>query len=91
MGKQDNPENVTAARSAMNGAMSVLDQVRALITSLTPSPICDDCVTEKLGLSSREYANQKTRELARSDRFERRRDICAICYGEKLVTRRKPG
>jgi len=68
--------------------MSVLDDVRALILRLSPSPICDDCVAEKLSLSARQHANHMTRELAGSNGFERRRDICSICYGEKLVTRR---
>lgn len=68
--------------------MSVLDNVRALISRLSPAPICDDCVAEKLELTERQQANQKARELAGADRFERRRDICSICYGEKLVTRR---
>ena len=31
---------------------------------LAPDPICDDCITEKLGLSVRQHANHKTRELA---------------------------
>jgi hypothetical protein len=68
--------------------MSVLDDVRALIVRLSPSPICDDCVADKLNLSARQHANHMTRELAGSNGFERRRDICSICYGEKLVTRR---
>lgn len=68
--------------------MTVLDDVRALITRLSPSPICDDCVAEKLNLSVRQHANHKTRELAGSNGFERRRDICSLCFGEKLVTRR---
>lgn len=69
-------------------AMTVLEDVRALIARLSPSPICDDCVAEKLGLSIRQHANHKTRELAGSDGFERRRDVCSICAAEKLVTRR---
>jgi hypothetical protein len=68
--------------------MSVLDDVRALIVRLSPSPICDDCVADKLSLPGRQHANQKARELAGSNGFERRRDICSLCYGEKLVTRR---
>lgn len=68
--------------------MTVLDDVRALITRLSPSPICDDCIAEKLGLSVRQHANHKTRELAGSGGFERRRDTCSICTAEKLVTRK---
>jgi len=68
--------------------MSALDDVRGLIARLSPAPICDDCLAEKLSLQGRQHANQKARELAGSNGFERRRDICSICYGEKLVTRR---
>ena len=67
--------------------MPVIDEVRALITRLSPAPICDDCVAERLGLSIRQHANHKTRELAGSNGFERRKDICSLCHGEKLVIR----
>jgi len=68
--------------------MTVLDEVRRLIERLSPEPICDDCISERLGLSVRQHANHKTRELAGSDRFERRKDACAICGATKLVIRR---
>lgn len=68
--------------------MPVIDDVRALIERLVPAPICDDCVADRLGLSVRQHANHKTRELAGSNGFERRKDICSMCFGEKLVIRR---
>ena len=68
--------------------MTVFDDVRALIDRLASEPICDDCVAERLGLSVRQHANHKTRELAGSNGFERRNDICSMCLGEKLVIRR---
>ncbi|WP_419808586.1 hypothetical protein [Sphingomonas sp.] len=68
--------------------MTVIDDVRALIDRLAPGPICDDCVADRLGLSVRQHANHKTHELAGSNGFERRKDICSMCYGEKLVIRR---
>ena len=55
--------------------MTVFDDVRALIDRLAPEPICDDRVAERLGLSVRQHANHKTRELASSNGFERRKDI----------------
>ena len=67
---------------------TVLNQVRALIERLSPEPICDDCITEKLGLSVRQHANHKTRELAGTAGFERRNDACAICETTKLVIRK---
>ncbi|HJP68615.1 MAG TPA: hypothetical protein VJ846_06910 [Sphingomicrobium sp.] len=53
--------------------MSVLDEVRKLVTRLSPEAICDDCTAEKLNLSVRQHANHKTRELAGEGGFERRR------------------
>lgn len=68
---------------------TVLEQVRGLIERLSPEPICDDCITERLGLSIRQHANHKTRELAGSEGFERVIEPCAICGAAKKVIRRK--
>ena len=68
--------------------MTVLDDVRALVLRLSPQAICDDCIAERLGLSVRQHANHKTRELAGTQGFERRRDSCSICSSEKLVIRK---
>ena len=67
--------------------MTVLNQVRALVSRLSPEGICDDCITERLDLSMRQHANHKTRELAGANGFERRGDACSICGIEKLVIR----
>lgn len=68
--------------------MTVLDDVRALVVRISPQAICDDCVTERLGLSVRQHANHKTLELAGTAGFERRRDRCSFCAGDKLVIRK---
>lgn len=65
--------------------MTVLDDVRALILRLSPQAVCDDCIADRLGLSVRQHANHKTRELAGTEGFERRRDRCSLCEGDKLV------
>ncbi|ATE65252.1 hypothetical protein [Rhizorhabdus dicambivorans] len=64
---------------------TVLSQVRALIERLSPEPVCDDCITERLGLSVPGQANHKTRELAGQDGFERRLDACALCGETRKV------
>ena len=69
--------------------MSVRDEVRGLIERLSPAPICDDCISERLGLSVRQHANHKTRELAGTRRFERQIGPCAICGATKKVIRAK--
>lgn len=68
--------------------MSADDPVKALVMRLSPEPICDDCIAERLKLPARQNANHITRGLAGQNRFERRKDICSICYAEKLVIRR---
>lgn len=68
--------------------MTVLDQVRALIERLSPEPVCDDCIAERLDLSVRQHANIKTRELAGQGGFERRIDSCSLCGARKKVIRR---
>ena len=68
---------------------TVLERVRALVERLSPEPICDDCVARKLDLSVRQHANMKTRELAGAGGFERRKDVCSICGGDRIVIRRK--
>jgi hypothetical protein len=70
--------------------MTVLDQVRALIERMNPAAICDDCIAATLKLSVRQHANHKTRELAGTRGFERRRDRCGLCNADKLVIRQHP-
>lgn len=68
--------------------MTILDEVRAFVSRLSPDPVCDDCIAERLGLTVRQHANHKTRELAGSGGFERRKSYCSLCGGEKMVIRR---
>lgn len=75
-------------RKANGAAMTILDDVERLISRLSPEPLCDDCIAEKQGLSVRQHVNHKTRELAGSNGFERRKDPCSLCGVTKLVIRR---
>jgi len=63
--------------------MTGLDQVRRLVERLSPVPICDDCITERLGLSERQQANALVRALAGTRGFERRKGLCAMCGREQ--------
>lgn len=69
--------------------MAELDDVRKLIVRLAPDPACDDCIAERLRLPTRHNANRASRELAGRDGFERRRDLCSLCGGDKLVLRHR--
>jgi uncharacterized protein YaaQ len=67
--------------------MTVLEEVRAFVTRLSPDPVCDDCIADRLQLSPRQHANHKTRELAGTGGFERRKGECSLCGAEKKVIR----
>lgn len=68
--------------------MSVADDVRAFVTRLSPDAVCDDCIAGRLGLTVRQHANHKTRELAGTDGFERQKAACSLCGEVKLVIRK---
>lgn len=70
-------------------AHTVFDQVKALIQRLAPEPVCDDCISERLGLSVREHVNHKTTELSGMVGFERQKGACSLCSADKMVIRRK--
>ncbi|TPG42701.1 hypothetical protein EAH79_02180 [Sphingomonas koreensis] len=70
--------------------MTVLDDVARLITRLAPEAVCDDCIADRLGLEGPQHANHQARELAGSNGYERKKDVCALCGTAKLVIRRHP-
>ena len=67
--------------------MTILDDVRAFVRRLSPDAVCDDCIADRLGLSVRQHANHKTRELAGTGGLERRKGSCSLCGSDKLVIR----
>jgi hypothetical protein len=67
--------------------MTVLGEVRAFVSRLSPAAVCDDCIAERLNLTVRQHANHQTRELAGAGGFERRKAQCSLCDSEKLVIR----
>lgn len=69
--------------------MTILDNVEKLVLRLAPSPVCDDCLTDKLGLTILQHADQASRELAGSNGFERSKDECGLCGETRLVIRHR--
>ena len=67
--------------------MTVLEHVRRFVERLSPHPVCDDCIAERLALSVRQHANHKTRELAGEQGFERVLAPCVLCGAAKKVIR----
>jgi hypothetical protein len=66
----------------------VVDEVAKFVTRLAPEPVCDDCIAQRLQLSIRQDVNRKTRELAGTGGFERRKADCSLCGCQTLVIRR---
>ena len=69
--------------------MTVLDDVERFVARLAPEAVCDDCIVDKLSLTVRQHAHHTVRELAGSNGFERRKDVCSLCGATKLVIRRR--
>lgn len=69
--------------------MSVLEKAENYISRIAPAAICDDCLALKLKITPRQHANHKSRELAKSMRFDRRKGECSVCASSKLVIRRR--
>lgn len=65
--------------------MTLLEDVRNFIKRLSPDAVCDDCITERLGLSLRQHVNRNSRELAGTSGIECRRDACSLCGKNKIV------
>ena len=66
--------------------ITALDKVRALIERLAPEPLCDDCIAEKLDMVWKSQANVAARELAGTHGILRRKDMCSLCGGVRIVT-----
>lgn len=68
---------------------TVFDQLRGLIERLSPGPVCDECIAERLCLSATSQANAKERELAGANGFEPALGIYSLCDGPRAVIRRR--
>ncbi|AOR76388.1 hypothetical protein [Novosphingobium resinovorum] len=69
--------------------MTILHDVEKLVARLAPAPVCDDCLTQTLGLSPLHHADFAARELAGVNGFERLKDTCGLCGETRAVTVRR--
>jgi hypothetical protein len=58
--------------------MIVLEDIGRRVSRLSPNPVCDDRIAERLSLSVRQHANQKTRELAGIGGYRRNKASAAF-------------
>lgn len=71
--------------------MKIEDAVRRLIERLSPEPVCDECVAEKLDSDAHQDVAATTAELAGAQGFERAMSACALCGETKKATRKGHG
>ena len=76
--------------AAMDGVTTIAWQIERLIARLDGAAVCDDCVTERLGLSARSQADTVTRGLGGQPGYERQKAPCVLCGATKTVIRRRP-
>lgn len=65
----------------------IAGRVSHFLADRRPSPYCDDCIADKLGLSSRRQANRVTLRLAEIPNFRRSVAACSGCSKHKEVIR----
>jgi len=69
--------------------MTIAGQIERLIETLGGTPVCDDCITDRLNLSVRSQANVVTRELGNHERFDRAKTSCGQCGAIKTAIRHR--
>ena len=62
-------------------------RVSRLLATHVPALFCDDCITDKLGLSDRRQANRVTVVFGKSASFWRDVGACSVCRKHKQVIR----
>ncbi|MGF7156101.1 hypothetical protein [Novosphingobium gossypii] len=69
--------------------MTIVRDIEKLVTRLAPSPVCDECLADTLGLSVLHHADQAARQLAGMNGFERRKDTCGLCGEVRMVSAKR--
>lgn len=67
--------------------MTPLEHVAEFIKDANCVAYCDDCITEKLGLSADQHVGRHTSALARLPNCDRHEGKCSRCEGHKQVIR----
>ncbi|GGJ41150.1 hypothetical protein CDQ92_08330 [Sphingopyxis bauzanensis] len=74
---------------AMIRSSSIAERVEALIRRMDGTALCDDCITDRLDLSSIAQTNVATGAAAGVRGFERSRGPCGLCSEARHVIRHK--
>lgn len=67
---------------------TILDLVRRWVERLAPSPVCDDCLAERIDMARPEDIAPAVGELAAMREFARERGDCGLCGENRAVVRK---
>ena len=73
----------------MTKRTSIAGRIEAFVKRLDGAGVCDDCVTDRLDLSSVAQATIVTHAAGGTAGFERLKAPCGLCAETKLVIRYK--
>ena len=67
---------------------AILEAVRRFVERLAPTPVCDDCLAERIDQSGADGVRTAIGELAVERGFDRMRDACGLCGTSRMVIRK---
>lgn len=74
----------------MSKRTTIADRIEAFVKRMDGAAVCDDCITDRLDLSSVAQAAVVTHAAGGSGGFERLKAPCELCSQAKPVIRCKP-
>lgn len=74
----------------MTQRSAISNRIEALVKRLDGAAVCDDCITDRLDLSSVAQVAVVTHAAGGSGGFERLKAPCGLCTEAKMVLRHKP-
>ena len=74
-------------RGAMGKKQTIADRIEAFVKRMEGAAVCDECITDRLDLSSVAQATVVTHAAGGRDGFERLKAPCGLCAETKPVIR----
>lgn len=67
--------------------MTHLSRILEHLEDIAPDEVCDDCLSEAIGIKPRQAVNQACRKLGQAGKIVRWQARCSVCRSTKLVNR----
>lgn len=74
----------------MSKKTTIADRIEVFVKQMDGAAVCDDCITDRLDLSSIAQVAVFTHAVDGSGGFERLKAVCGLCAQPKLVLRHMP-